>query len=1104
MSAEDKAIQALANDKHKMDKYSRQIGEFGVAAMAKLVQMRVLIISLKGVGIEVAKNLILQGVGEVAIYDEDIVQIEDLGSNFYLKEEHVGKVKRSEACLSQLKSLNPLVKVSVQSKGITNKTVRDFSVVVDCGLSLEEGKVCDEQCRRKKAKTKYIRARVHGLVGYYFSDFGDEFTIVDKTGEQPKTRLIDVIESDPENPNGIIVRLIANKPHMMELDDHTGFIKFDEIKGDLGKILNNTKEAFKVTEAERTLTDGKKRPDPFALKVDIGRKMENINYDEGGQIVQSKQPVSVSYKSLKESLLSPTHEENYNMLNEADMLNFGMPLQLHIALHGLWAFEKETGNLPRPNNEEDTAKVVELAKAYNDSIKEDEKALSAHEVDEKIVQKLAKFSALQFQPLCCFFGGVVAQEVVKYTGKYSPLPQWLHIACFDVLPEENVDEENTQKITPTVDDRKPMGCRYDDLIQIIGRPLHQKLMKSSTFMVGCGALGCELLKNFGLLGLACCDTKEGLITVTDNDNIEISNLSRQFLFREDNVGEPKSLAAGNAVKNMNPDINVKALENLVSPASENIFTADFWEKQDFITNALDNVKARLYVDSQCVYYSKPLLESGTLGVKCNSQVIIPHLSESYADGKDTDTGDAIPMCTLRNFPTEIEHCIEWSRAKFTDLFETDSTKASKFLTGPDEYIKDLEAKETDLSALSTELPSLKRVLEILNAAKNSKTSFESCVEEAFVAFHPLFRDNILALIKAKPEDAKDEDGEAFWGKVKRFPQVGLFDGENEVHLGFVLSMANILSLTYGVVSSQKEFEKDLEKVKKICSGLTAPAEELKEVDLSENAEKKEVAGEDELKEFKKLLAELAVIKDSEDFSSIRIEPASFEKDDDENFHIDFITASSNLRGWNYRMKACPRHKCKMIAGKIIPAIATTTASITGLICIEMLKLIQPGKKLDAFRDTSNTLGSNVFCFMTPNEAKKEKDEHDIVLLEDVKCLPTGFTKWDKTIVKGEGLSVKQFLSAFGDVTEKEYGKRLEITALLHPNANAVGVQGSGKFIYTEDDKDPEELLNSDLKNVVEKIYGEAAVTRTLIRFEVTVCDDEGDMYKVPAVSYAFA
>ncbi len=60
-------------------------------------------------------------------------------------------------------------------------------------------------------------------------------------------------------------------------------------------------------------------------------------------------------------------------------------------------------------------------------------------------------------------------------------------------------------------------------------------------MVGAGALGCELIKAFALMGIGC--SKEGKVSCTDNDNIEVSNLNRQFLFRKNNVGQSKSLCA---------------------------------------------------------------------------------------------------------------------------------------------------------------------------------------------------------------------------------------------------------------------------------------------------------------------------------------------------------------------------------------------------------------------------------------------------------------------------------------------------------------------------------------------------------------------------------
>ena len=91
---------------------------------------------------------------------------------------------------------------------------------------------------------------------------------------------------------------------------------------------------------------------------------------------------------------------------------------------------------------------------------------------------------------------------------------------------------------------------------------------------------------------------------------------------------------------------------LVNPQNEQVFNDDFFTSLDFIVNAVDNVKARQYIDQQCVWYEKPLFESGTLGTKCHSQIIIPHYTISYNDIVDPPE-ETIPLCTLKNFPYQI-------------------------------------------------------------------------------------------------------------------------------------------------------------------------------------------------------------------------------------------------------------------------------------------------------------------------------------------------------------------------------------------------------------------------------------------------------------------
>jgi ubiquitin-activating enzyme E1 len=64
--------------------YSRQIGTIGMEAMKKLIQLKVLIVGLRGLGIETAKNIILAGPNKVSIFDPEPSNIKDLSSNFYL------------------------------------------------------------------------------------------------------------------------------------------------------------------------------------------------------------------------------------------------------------------------------------------------------------------------------------------------------------------------------------------------------------------------------------------------------------------------------------------------------------------------------------------------------------------------------------------------------------------------------------------------------------------------------------------------------------------------------------------------------------------------------------------------------------------------------------------------------------------------------------------------------------------------------------------------------------------------------------------------------------------------------------------------------------
>jgi len=87
---------------------------------------------------------------------------------------------------------------------------------------------------------------------------------------------------------------------------------------------------------------------------------------------------------------------------------------------------------------------------------------------------------------------------------------------------------------------------------VVGEQVVGKLARMNVFMVGAGAIGCELLKNYAMLGIGSAKkdsksgSKAGSIVLTDPDVIEVSNLNRQFLFREKHLRKPKSSTAAAA------------------------------------------------------------------------------------------------------------------------------------------------------------------------------------------------------------------------------------------------------------------------------------------------------------------------------------------------------------------------------------------------------------------------------------------------------------------------------------------------------------------------------------------------------------------------------
>lgn len=817
--------------------------------------MKVLLVGMRGLGVETAKNLILAGPKSVDIYDPTVVKVNDLGSNFYIREAHVGKVSRAEASVSQLKELNSNVKVNVIDKLSIEDHANYHVVCYTENLSgfkniIEANSFCHSKA------VGFILCENLGLLGYAFTDFGDKHGITDADGEQCKSFMVVSVSQEEQ----AVVTVHEDKRHTYQEGDH---VKFVEVEG---MTMLNKRDPIEIT---RVLG-------PFSFKIDLDTRQEGQAYTRQGLVENVKVTKDASYHPLAQSYLNPQESHPYGMLDTPDLRYWGRSDQLHIALRAIHEFHTIKGVYP---DFADADEVVALAKKINEKA-EEAKEFRVEELDEAAVKVCAMFAQCSIVPQAAFFGGIIAQEIVKFTGKYSPLKQWLH---YDIAEAVDLKQECN---------REPMNCRYDDQIKIFGREVQEKLGNIKTFMVGAGALGCEYMKTFALMGLGC--GPEGEVHCTDNDNIEVSNLNRQFLFRQNHVTKSKSQTACGIAKEMNPLLNVTAYTEYVAPETEEIFNDKFWEKLDFIVNAVDNIKARLYVDQKCVWYEKPLLESGTLGTKANSQMVVPHKTKCYGDSQDPPE-EGIPMCTLRNFPNLIEHCIEWGRESFNQIFVDRVQDTVNFIDNPDGFLKNLRQNTTSSGAIDK----LKEVCNIINLKVTA--NYESCMQVAREYFDSYFDHQIKDLLGMFPPDAKTKEGSPFWSGPKRCPNPAPFDIADDEHFQFVWACANLIAFNLNIEQvTDRKAARDL-------AGKTSPKPYKQQkivVETPEEAKEREaknlppptpVSGADDEERLGELMTELK----AKCAQKMEVQAIEFEKDDETNFHIDYIHATAQIRARNY-------------------------------------------------------------------------------------------------------------------------------------------------------------------------------------------------------------
>ena len=150
------------------------------------------------------------------------------------------------------------------------------------------------------------------------------------------------------------------------------------------------------------------------------------------------------------------------------------------------------------------------------------------------------------------------------------------------------------------------------VIKEVGQKGQQKLLDSKVLVIGAGGLGSPALMYLSASGV-------GNIGIVDSDCVDLSNLQRQIIHHDSDIGIPKVTSAKNTINAMNPDIKVKTY--YMKADESNIM--DLIKDYDYILDCTDNFNSKFMINDACVMSGKPFTHAGILRFEGQLMTYIP-------------------------------------------------------------------------------------------------------------------------------------------------------------------------------------------------------------------------------------------------------------------------------------------------------------------------------------------------------------------------------------------------------------------------------------------------------------------------------------------------
>ena len=943
----------------------------------------------------------------------------DLFSNFFAQKEDVDTNSRADITQRGLMEINNFAIVMIFKGELSN----DFSILNEYNLviiteiiSLETAQTLNQYCRMKHIG--FIYTCEFGLSSFLFTDFGDDFIIEDNNGLEPNKYYIKsisnscpgIVEIDPiKNNLGENIYLNIGTGDFVSFKDVKGMTELNDTPPRPIRVINKTKFTIEDTTKFQEFTgvgivEEVKVPRPAIFKplseaINIiyyedviedylnedsylGRtasKMSNEPFmDDLGIIsnIKTSQDNIIINEEKKENI--PWIKMFYAEFENESLKNLSNE-KMHLAFLALHEYFNIHQDLPNFNKIKENKECIDISLKILSKAKEEgfRWAINLCKIDKPFLDNVFKFCKFKFTPFTNYLAGIVAQEVIKFTGLYKPISQWVYFNFFnllniskvnDIIEKRNLTEENDKEnnIEPNI-------------LNIFHEIYNEQIKDVNILIIGFNDISYEMIKLFIILGLL--DNKENKIKIVSNNKYDIKEKLEELKHLGKKVDIP--------IIQEKLDLNDNNINN-------NYLKKDWWINSNIIIDTLpfdSNEKEKISLIKNSKENKKILISLHCSKYSANSEIFLPEIKsdnyiieetpkpqeekneikivDDYNDEEDYDKYKNI--CTL-------DEALNWSRNYFQDNF----IKYIKYLI---ELINKSHS-ESDMNKYIDNILSIEKEnekdfdisIKLIKIFKKLVTfklgmNYETIVFYSMEIFEELFSKSAQKLLLKYPSDLLLKNtNKKFWSGARKEPKQIIFDINNEEHFQLIYCMTyffcQILKLP-DIKNKMKNIKQIMEKYEPKKPDSNVKKMKLKEYSYIEKfslIQFLKSTSQDNL-DFQQL--ELNLENNNENFDSL----------EKMNLQLKFIILAANIKlsifGLNQSNINESISKILKI-NEIHPSLASTIAGITVMQLYNLINKIKEKDDENKIEDKTNkawikncvfNLANNTYLFFDINNNK---------------------------------------------------------------------------------------------------------------------------------------